>query len=78
MAHSNLLLVGVLYLSCWAFLAEAGEYAKYKDPKQPIYARIKDLMKRMTLKEKIGQMTQIDRTAATAEIMRDYSIGKIK
>ncbi|GKC39577.1 putative glycoside hydrolase family 3 C-terminal domain-containing protein [Tanacetum coccineum] len=42
-----------------ASMAEA-EYFKYKDPKKPIGMRIKDLMKRMTLEEKIGQMTQID------------------
>ncbi|GMP91820.1 hypothetical protein CsSME_00042332 [Camellia sinensis var. sinensis] len=34
---------------------------KYKDPKQPINIRMKDLMSRMTLAEKIAQMTQIDR-----------------
>ncbi|XP_038706735.1 lysosomal beta glucosidase-like isoform X2 [Tripterygium wilfordii] len=39
--------------------------------------RIKDLMGRMTLLEKIGQMVQLDRTAATPEIMRDYSIGSL-
>ncbi|KAB2606376.1 lysosomal beta glucosidase-like [Pyrus ussuriensis x Pyrus communis] len=34
----------------------------YKDPKQPINHRIKDLMGRMKLAEKIGQMTQLDRS----------------
>ncbi|KAJ6906866.1 beta-glucosidase BoGH3B-like [Populus alba x Populus x berolinensis] len=33
-----------------------GEDVKYKDPKQPVAVRIKDLMSRMTLEEKIGQM----------------------
>ncbi|KAL5763623.1 hypothetical protein ACOSQ2_016217 [Xanthoceras sorbifolium] len=50
---------------------------KYKDTKQPINGRIKDLMRRMTLSEKIGQMVQLDRSVATPEIMRDYSIGSI-
>ncbi|KAI7740033.1 hypothetical protein M8C21_025781 [Ambrosia artemisiifolia] len=41
------------------------EYFKFKDPKQPIGVRIKDLMKRMTLEEKIGQMTEIDKKVAS-------------
>lgn len=49
--------------------------AAYKDPKQPLNVRIKDLMSRMTLAEKIGQMTQIDRTVASREVMKKYNIG---
>lgn len=49
---------------------------KYKDPKQPLSARIKDLMQRMTLAEKIGQMTQVERKVASAQVMKDYFIGK--
>lgn len=48
---------------------------KYKDPKQPVGARVKDLLARMTLAEKIGQMVQIDRSVASAQVMRDYFIG---
>lgn len=51
------------------------EYMKYKDPKQKLGVRIKDLMKRMTLEEKIGQMTQIERKVASAEVMKKYFIG---
>ncbi|KAA8543962.1 hypothetical protein F0562_021861 [Nyssa sinensis] len=50
---------------------------KYKDPKQPINARIQDLMNRMTLAEKIGQMAQLDRVSTTPEIMKNYSIGSL-
>jgi len=32
-------------------------------------------MRRMTLEEKIGQMVQIDRTVASAEVMKNYFIG---
>ncbi len=31
----------------------------YKDPKQPVEARVKDLLRRMTLDEKIDQLTQM-------------------
>lgn len=47
----------------------------YRNPSAPIEARIKDLLSRMTLREKIGQMTQIERTVATTSAIRDFSIG---
>ncbi|XVF47057.1 hypothetical protein PTKIN_Ptkin03bG0078600 [Pterospermum kingtungense] len=65
-----------LLLCCLAAVTEA-TYMKYKDPKQPVGVRIKDLMKRMTLAEKIGQMTQIERTVATPDVMKKYSIGSV-
>ncbi|CAI9781364.1 unnamed protein product [Fraxinus pennsylvanica] len=49
----------------------------YKDPNQRMNICIKVLMDQTTLEEKIGQMAQIDRRAATPEIMRDYSIGNL-
>ncbi|KAE8099713.1 hypothetical protein FH972_017670 [Carpinus fangiana] len=76
MARTPISLMGLLLLCFWAAIAEA-EYLKYKDPKQPLNVRIKDLMSRMTLEEKIGQMVQIDRTVASAEVMKNYFIGSI-
>ncbi|KAL5830703.1 hypothetical protein ACOSQ3_016121 [Xanthoceras sorbifolium] len=73
MRSSILIVLACLLL---ALTVEAA-YMKYKDTKQPINGRIKDLMRRMTLSEKIGQMVQLDRSVATPEIMRDYSIGSI-
>ncbi|KAJ4833864.1 hypothetical protein Tsubulata_035731 [Turnera subulata] len=52
-------------------------YLKYKDPEQPLGARIRDLMKRMTLQEKIGQMVQIERSVATPDVMKNYFIGSV-
>ncbi|KDP42940.1 hypothetical protein JCGZ_23882 [Jatropha curcas] len=52
-------------------------YLKYKDPKQPFNTRIRDLMGRMTLAEKIGQMVQLDRAIATPDILKNYSIGSL-
>ncbi|KAK7267045.1 hypothetical protein RIF29_19709 [Crotalaria pallida] len=65
-----------MLLQCWLSLTEA-EYLKYKDPKQPLNARIKDLMKRMTLEEKIGQMVQIDVYNATADVVKKTFLGSI-
>ncbi|KAL0419052.1 UNVERIFIED_CONTAM: hypothetical protein Sradi_1318700 [Sesamum radiatum] len=42
----------------------------YKDPSAPIEARVQDLLSRMTLQEKIGQMTQIERSVATPSAIR--------
>ncbi|XP_054799740.1 uncharacterized protein LOC129304119 isoform X3 [Prosopis cineraria] len=49
----------------------------YKNSNEPIEARVQDLLSRMTLKEKIGQMTQIERRVATPSDIRDFSIGSI-
>lgn len=73
----GLLMRNFLVLFCWMILAvNAEEYVTYKDPNKPLNRRIKDLMKRMSLEEKIGQMIQIDRTAATPEVMNKYYLGK--
>ncbi|XAR64851.1 Glucan 1,3-beta-glucosidase [Bertholletia excelsa] len=66
----------ILVMCCLAVMARA-EYVKYKDPKQPINVRIKDLMSRMTIEEKIGQMAQIERSIASAEVMKKYFVGSI-
>ena len=65
----------ILVMCCCATIADS-ETMKYKDPKQPLRIRINDLMLRMTLEEKIGQMIQIDRKYATPDVMKDYFIGK--
>ncbi|KAL2507774.1 Glycosyl hydrolase family protein [Forsythia ovata] len=69
-------LIGILVLYCCEAIAYA-EYTIYKDPKQPLNRRIKDLMSRMSLEEKIGQMTQIERSVASSEVMKKYYIGSV-
>ncbi|KAI5316513.1 hypothetical protein L3X38_036220 [Prunus dulcis] len=76
MARIPIFLMGLLFLCFNIAIAEA-QYINYKDPKQPLNSRIKDLVSRMTLEEKIGQMVQIDRSVASAEVMRKYFIGSI-
>ncbi|VAI21944.1 unnamed protein product [Triticum turgidum subsp. durum] len=66
----------VLLMFCLAVLGRA-EYLKYKDPKQSIGVRVKDLLGRMTLAEKIGQMTQIERENATTGVLSKYFIGSV-
>ncbi|KAJ0021033.1 hypothetical protein Pint_31707 [Pistacia integerrima] len=84
MLRKTLPVLGLLFLCHLIFTVEARAHAKskakhmiYKDETQPINDRIRDLMNKMTLAEKIGQMVQLDRTSATRDIMRDYSIGSL-
>ncbi|XP_062091655.1 uncharacterized protein LOC133797682 [Humulus lupulus] len=76
MARVSVSLVVFVWIWCWVAMAEA-EYLRYKDPKQPVAIRLRDLLNRMTLEEKIGQMTQIDRSVANVLTMRTYSIGSV-
>ncbi|CAO2207675.1 unnamed protein product [Urochloa humidicola] len=54
-----------------------GGGARYKDPRQPLNRRIEDLLSRMTLAEKIGQMSEIERENATADVVRGYFVGSV-
>ncbi|XP_050281095.1 uncharacterized protein LOC126721999 [Quercus robur] len=68
----------ILVLCCYASnMAKVTGYTAYTDPNQPIRIRIRDLMMRMTLQEKIGQMVQIERANASAEIMNKFFIGSV-
>ncbi|XVF05375.1 hypothetical protein REPUB_Repub05bG0166600 [Reevesia pubescens] len=49
----------------------------YKNSNAPIEDRIKDLVSRMSLQEKIGQMAQIEPCVATPDDVRDLSIGSM-
>lgn len=49
----------------------------YKNLNAPIEDRVKDLLSRMTLQEKIGQITQIERSVATPADLKNLSIGSV-
>ena len=49
----------------------------YTDPSQPVDARVEDLLKRMTLDEKIGQMTQVEKNSIRPGDITKYFIGSI-
>ncbi|CAN0923348.1 Beta-glucosidase BoGH3B [Linum grandiflorum] len=76
-ARSSILLLLLAVLVAADAAAGRSNYLKYKDPKQPVGARIKDLLKRMTIEEKIGQMVQIDRLVASPDVMKKYFIGSV-
>ncbi|ERM93604.1 hypothetical protein AMTR_s00004p00129620 [Amborella trichopoda] len=58
-------------------MGQAHNTPVYKDPKASLNKRIHDLMSQMTLAEKIGQMTQIERQVANYSVMKEYAIGSI-
>jgi beta-glucosidase len=49
--------------------------ALYLDASQPVAARVDDLLARMTLAEKIGQMTQVERASLAPADVTTYFIG---
>jgi len=74
-----LLLLVVLLVSC----APKSRSAPYKDPSQPVDVRVEDLLSRMTMEEKIGQMTQVENNSISpyylfspSEIAK-YFIGSV-
>lgn len=74
MASSQAYLLGLLILICSTSIG-TGKHMKYKNSTLPVEIRVNDLLKRMTLAEKIGQMTQIERKDASADVMKNYFIG---
>ncbi|KAH0922359.1 hypothetical protein HID58_022377, partial [Brassica napus] len=62
-------------------MTDAGEVTAmdcvYKNPNEGVEDRIQDLLQRMTVEEKIGQMTQIHRAVSSAAIIKDFFIGSV-
>ena len=66
----ELLIVGVIGIT-------GEEVPVYKDASAPVALRVEDLLSRMTLAEKIGQMTQAERGAIKPEEVQKYYIGSV-
>jgi beta-glucosidase len=50
--------------------APDGHGVPYENPRLPVRARVADLLSRMTLAEKVGQMTQAERASVDADITK--------
>ena len=71
------LLAGILVLNTSA-PASATRGPAYKDAWRPVPARVNDLMARMTLDDKLGQMIQAERKAITAPTdLATYRLGSL-
>ena len=55
----------------------AAQGLPYQDPTLPIATRVTDLLGRMTLDEKLGQMTQAERGSVTAAQITQFRIGSV-
>lgn len=53
------------------------ENAPYRQPDLPIEERVDDLVARMTLAEKIGQMTQVEKNSIAPKDITGYAIGSV-
>ena len=53
----------------------AGE--PYRDPTLPVATRVNDLLSRMTLDEKLGQMTQAERASVTNAQITQFRLGSL-
>ena len=51
--------------------------APYKNPKLPVEQRVDDLLSRMTLPEKIGQMTQIEKGSLNGNVVASQFLGSV-
>ncbi|XP_021303519.1 uncharacterized protein LOC110430318 isoform X2 [Sorghum bicolor] len=49
----------------------------YRDASAPVEARVRDLLGRMTLREKAAQMAQIERTVPTPRALTDLGAGSV-
>lgn len=64
-----------IYHDGWIDLNKDGKKAVYEDPSQPTQKRVNDLLKRMTLQEKIGQLWQSD-TQTNSDLAMHDSIAR--
>ena len=69
-------LISVVGTATW--LASATPAAQpYKDPSLPVATRVEDLLGRMTLDDKLGQMTQAERASIIGAQITQYRIGSV-
>ncbi|MGH7979789.1 MAG: glycoside hydrolase family 3 N-terminal domain-containing protein, partial [Limisphaerales bacterium] len=68
-----------IYHGGWIDYNKNGRMDVYEDPSQPIKKRVNDLLRRMTLQEKIGQLWQSDTPpdadVTMAKTIRDGEVG---
>ncbi|HEV2320109.1 MAG TPA: beta-glucosidase, partial [Verrucomicrobiae bacterium] len=75
---STALFVGYYLVAMATVSTHAQSSPGYLDPSQPVEARVTDLLSRMTLDEKIGQMVQADLDCVTnLEDIQTYGFGSM-
>ena len=66
-------------LAAWLYAPApaAAQTPPYKDPSLPVATRVDDLLSRMTLDEKLGQMTQAERASVSGAQITQFRIGSV-
>lgn len=77
MKYLHLLLISLFILSCSESNTGENTEGGYKNPNLSTQARVDDLLSQMTLEEKVGQMTQIERARIEATTIKDYHLGSV-
>ncbi|GAA2331426.1 glycoside hydrolase family 3 N-terminal domain-containing protein [Dactylosporangium salmoneum] len=72
-----LVTIAVLAAATLSGARPAAAAEPYLDPSLPVPQRVADLMSRMSLDEKLGQMTQAERGSASAADVTQYRLGSI-
>lgn len=69
----------ILILLCCSVINVFSQTFPYKDPSKPIEERVADLLARMTIEEKLGQMMQVDLSVVRShpELLIQYNIGSV-
>jgi len=70
-----LLLFSMIFV--WSFTSAQDDTMPYQNPDLDIDERVSDLLDRMTLEEKIGQMTLIEKDSITPEELGAFHVGAI-
>src|SRR6266540_2075540 len=75
-AGTVLVLIASTVVGVWLRTGSAGAAVlPYQDPSLPVATRVNDLLSRMSLDEKLGQMTQAERLAVTnAQITQSANV----
>ncbi|MEO1288838.1 MAG: glycoside hydrolase family 3 N-terminal domain-containing protein, partial [Chloroflexota bacterium] len=71
------LLIVFLFSLLIVTVSAQDELLPYQNPDLPIEERVADLLERMTLEEKIGQMTLIEKGSIQPDAVTEYFIGAI-
>lgn len=74
---SMILIFSIIIQSSYSTTALADEKLIYLDSSKPVEDRVKDLLSRMSLAQKIGQMTQVERATATPDDVKKYCLGSV-
>lgn len=69
--------VAVAGLGWFAPATASAQTLPYKDPSLPIATRVNDLLGRMSLDEKLGQMTQAERASVTNAQITQFRLGSL-